>query len=127
MDDSKNAWLRVGLNFAAAGDKLKTHAKAAAEEASGSDQDQAAVVDALNALGKAMNQAANSVTSAVKDPEVRDQLSQALNSVGEALTVTFADVGDRVGDKVKDTFGRGSTDQSDAGPSDRPPSAPPPA
>ena len=122
MDDSKNAWLRVGLNFAAAGDKLKTHAKAAAEEVS-SDQDQAAVVDALNTLGKAMNQAANSVTNAVKDPEVRDQLTQALNSVGEALTVTFADVGDKVGDKVKDTFGRGSG-QTDSGPADSGPADP---
>jgi hypothetical protein len=108
MNDSKNAWMRVGLNFAAVGDKLRTHAQDAKAEAAGSEADQAAVVDALNTLGKAMNQAANSMTSAVKDPEVRDQLTQALNSVGDALTATFADVGDRVGDRVKDTFGRGA-------------------
>jgi hypothetical protein len=111
MDDSKNAWARVGLNFAAVGDKLRTHAKAAKDEAVGSEEDQAAVVDALNTLGKAMNQAASSVSNAVKDPEVRDQLTQALNSVGDALTATFADVGDKVGDRVKDTFGRGSDDR----------------
>jgi hypothetical protein len=116
MDDSKNAWMRVGLNFAAVGDKLKTHASEAKESATGSEADQAAVVDALNTLGKALNQAANSVTNAVKDPDVRDQLTQALNSVGDAVTATFADVGDKVGDKVKDTFGRGS---------DEPPSSPP--
>jgi hypothetical protein len=108
MDDSKNAWMRVGLNFAAVGDKLRTHAQDVKAEATGSEADQAAVVEALNTLGKAMNQAATSVTNAVKDPEVRDQLTQALNSVGDALTATFADVGDKVGDRVKDTFGRGS-------------------
>lgn len=106
MDDSKQAWMKVGLQFAAAGDKLRTHAKEAAAEAGGTEPDQAAVVEALNTLGKAMNQAASSVSNAVKDPEVRENLTQALNSVGEALTVTFADVGDKVGEKVKDTFGR---------------------
>jgi len=102
MDDSKNAWLRVGLQFAAAGDKLKEHAKQAASEAGGSDADQAAVVDALNTLGQAMHQAVSSVASAVKDPDVRDNLTQAFNAMGDAMNVTFADVGD----KVKDAFDR---------------------
>jgi len=105
-DDSKQAWTKVGLHFAAAGDKLRSHAKAAGEstkpEDAGSDRDQAAVVDALNTLGKAMNQAVASLTGAVKDPEVRTDLTNALNSMGEALNVTIADVGDKVGDKVSD-------------------------
>jgi hypothetical protein len=105
-DDSKQAWMKVGLHFAAAGDKLRSHAKAATEaakhESAGGDPDQAAVVDALNTLGKAMNQAVTSLTGAVKDPEVRDNLTNALNSMGEALNVTIADVGDKVGDKVSD-------------------------
>ena len=106
MDDSKQAWTKVGLQFAAAGDKLRAHAKRVASEAGGSESDQAAVVEALNTLGKAMNQAVSSVSSAVKDPEVRDNLTQAFNSMGDAMNVTFADVGDKVGDKVKDVFGR---------------------
>jgi hypothetical protein len=114
MDDSKNAWLRVGLQFAAVGDKLKDHAKQTASEASGSDADQAAVVDALNTLGKAMNQAVNSVSNAVKDPEVRDNLTQAFNAMGDAMNVTFADVGDKVGDKVKDVFGSRKDPKPDA-------------
>jgi hypothetical protein len=120
-DDSKQAWMKVGLHFAAAGDKLRSHAKAASEaaknERGGDDPDQAAVVDALNTLGKAMNQAVSSLTDAVKDPDVRDNLTNALNSMGEALNVTIADVGDKVGDtvsdvgtkvgdKMKDTFGK---------------------
>ena len=112
-DDSKNAWMRVGLHFAAAGDKLKTHAKAVADEAKGSDEDQAAITDALNTLGKAMNQAVQSVGNAVKDPDVRDSLTEALNSMGDAMNVTFGEVGNKVGDKVadvgskvKDTFGK---------------------
>ena len=120
-DDSKQAWMKVGLHFAAAGDKLRSHAKAASEaaksERGGDGPDQAAVVDALNTLGKAVNQAVSSLSGAVKDPEVRDNLTEALNSMGEAMNVTFADVGDKVGDKVadvgskvsdkmKDTFGK---------------------
>jgi|1185.fasta_scaffold156296_2 predicted dienelactone hydrolase len=116
-DDSKNAWMRVGLHFAAAGDKLKTHAKAVAEEAKGSDEDQAAITDALNTLGKAMNQAVKSVGNAVQDQEVRDSLTAALNSMGDAMNTSFgdagtkvgdtvADVGAKVSDKVKDTFGK---------------------
>jgi hypothetical protein len=120
--DSKQAWMKVGLQFAAAGDKLKSHAKQAASDVKrgGADDDgpdQAAVVEALNTLGKAVNQAATSLSGAVKDPEVRDNLTQALNSMGEAMNVTFGDlgdkfggkvqdVGDKVGDKVKDVFGR---------------------
>jgi hypothetical protein len=104
-DDSKQAWMKVGLHFAAAGDKLRDHAKAVGEAAKrepGADPDQAAVVDALNTLGKAMNQAVTSLTDAVKDPEVRDNLTNALNSMGEALNVTIADVGDKVGDTVSE-------------------------
>jgi enamine deaminase RidA (YjgF/YER057c/UK114 family) len=120
-DDSKQAWMKVGLQFAAAGDKLRNHAKAAGEAAKpGADPDgpdQAAVVEALNTLGKAVNQAVSSLSDAVKDPEVRDNLTGALNSMGDAMNVTFGDVGDKVSDtvadvgnkvseKVKDTFGR---------------------
>ncbi len=111
-DDSKQAWTKVGLHFVAAGDKLREHARAAASGAKasgGTDSpgpDQAAVTDALNTLGQALNQVVSSVGGAVKDPEVRDNLTQALNSMGEAMNVTFGDVGDKVGDKVKDVFGR---------------------
>jgi hypothetical protein len=108
-DDSKQAWMKVGLHFAAAGDKLRTHAKAAGEAAKTAPvdgPDQAAVVDALNTLGKALNQAVNSVSGAVKDPEVRDNLTEALNSMGEAMNVTFGDVGEKVGDKVADVGGK---------------------
>ncbi len=111
-DDSKQAWVKVGMHFAAVGDKLRGHAKQVGEEVKGTGEspDQAAVVDALNTLGKAMNQAVSSLGSAAKDPEVREGLTEALNSMGEAMNVTFADVGDKVGDKVKDVFGRKPTD-----------------
>ncbi len=111
-DDSKQAWAKVGMHFAVVGDKLRGHAKQAGEAVNGESSDgpdQAAVVDALNTLGKAMNQAVSSLESAVKDPEVRDNLTEALNSMGEAMNVTFADVGDKVSDKVKDVFGRKPT------------------
>jgi hypothetical protein len=111
-DDSKQAWMKVGLHFAAVGDKLRGHAKQVGEEVKGGSDDapdQAAVVDALNTLGQAMNQAVSSLGNAAKDPDVRDGLTEALNSMGEAMNVTFGDVGDKVGEKVKDVFGRKPT------------------
>jgi hypothetical protein len=108
--DSKQAWTKVGLHFAAAGDKLRAHAKQAASDVKGGTDDegpdQAAVVEALNTLGKAMNQAVSSVSGAVKDPEIRESFTEALNSMGEAMNVTFADVGDKVGDRVQDVGGK---------------------
>ena len=107
-DDSKQAWMKVGLHFAAAGDKLRTHAKAAGEATRGRTDDgpdQAAVVDALNTIGRAIDQAVSSVSGAVQDPEVRDGLKGALNSMGEALNETFTDAGD----KLKDAFAKKSS------------------
>ena len=69
-DDSKQAWMKVGLQFAAVGDKLRGHAQAVGDEVKGGggdSADQAAVVDALNTLGKAMNQAVSSIGNAAKD------------------------------------------------------------
>jgi hypothetical protein len=103
-DEGKQAWMKVGLHFAAVGDKLKEHGKRAAGDSPGTepdDVDQAAVVDALNTIGRAIDQAVSSVTGAVKDPEVRDGLKGALNSMGDALNETFADAGDSAGDKLK--------------------------
>lgn len=117
MDDSKQAWQTVGAHFASLGARLAQHAKTAAGEAPESSPDQAAVVEALNTLGRAIDQAVSGAQNAVKDPETRDELRGALDAMGEALTVTFAEVGEKVGDalkdtgskagdKVKDTFGR---------------------
>ncbi len=104
-DEGKQAWTKVGLHFAAVGDKLKEHAKLAAGESATAgepgDVDQAAVVEALNTIGRAIDQAVSSVSGAVKDPEVRDGLKGALNSMGDALNETFADAGDTAGDKLK--------------------------
>ncbi len=103
-DEHKQAWMKVGLHFAAVGDKLKEHGKRAAGEVSSTepdDVDQAAVVEALNTIGRAIDQAVTSVSGAVKDPEVRDGLKGALNSMGDALNETFADAGDSAGDKLK--------------------------
>jgi hypothetical protein len=103
-DEGKQAWMKVGMHFAAVGDKLKEHGKRAAGEPAASkpdDVDQAAVTDALNTLGRAIDQAVSSVSGAVKDPEVRDGLKGALISMGDALNETFADAGDTAGDKLK--------------------------
>jgi hypothetical protein len=103
-DEGKQAWMKVGLHFAAVGEKLKEHGKRATGDSPASkpdDVDQAAVTDALNTLGRAIDQAVSSVSGAVQDPEVRDGLKSALDSMGEALNESFADAGDTAGDKLK--------------------------
>lgn len=103
-DESKQAWMKVGMHFAAVGDKLKEHGKRAAGDDSATKQgdvDQAAVTQALDTLGRAIDQAVSGVSSAAKDPEVRDGMKGALNAMGDALNETFAGAGDSAGDKLK--------------------------
>ena len=101
-DDSKQAWMQVGLHFAAAGDKLQTHAKAATERGQGGGrrgpgrghrraQHARQGDEPGGQLGE--QRGARTRRSATASP-------QALNSMGDALNVTFADAGDKVGDKV---------------------------
>jgi ABC-type transporter Mla subunit MlaD len=111
--DSKQEWSEVGEHFNALGEKLKAHGKQDAGEAPASVPDQAAVTEALNTLGRAIDQAVSSASSAVKDPAMRDDLRNALNSMGDALNSSFADMGETLGDtlktagdKVKDALGR---------------------
>ena len=101
MDDSRQQWDQVGEHFTALGHKLSAHAKAAKGAAGDAMPDQSAIVEALNGLGKAIDQAVGVAGDAVKDPEIRDGLRNALNAMGEALNTTIADVGDKVGDKIK--------------------------
>ena len=101
MDDSKQQWDQVGERFTALGKQLSAHAKAAKGAAGDAMPDQKAIVEALNGLGKALDQAVGVAGGAVKDPAIRDGLKNAFNAMGEALNTTFADVGDKVGDKIK--------------------------
>jgi hypothetical protein len=102
MDDSKRAWTEVGLRFGALGGRIREHYEKAAGEAPESAPDQAAVAQALDTLGRAVQQVVDSVGDAVKDPAVRDELKDAFGAMGSAMEATIADVSETVGDKVKD-------------------------
>lgn len=106
MDESKQAWAKVGEQFSAVGARLKEHVKQpGSATASDAEQDHAAVVEALNKLGRALDDAVDRVGGAVKDPGVRDHLRQALNAMGEAVNTTLGEVGDRAGERVRRAFG----------------------
>lgn len=51
------------------------------------------VKDAFSTLAEAWSQVATSVTSALKDPDVRDQLKKAASSFAAALGTTISDLG----------------------------------
>ncbi|HZJ26078.1 MAG TPA: hypothetical protein VFF40_03535 [Acidimicrobiia bacterium] len=108
MGESRRAWSKVGEHFGSLGDNLKGHGAKAASEAAAGKPDTAAITEAFNALGQAIDKAAASVAGAVKDPAVRADAKNALNAMGDALNVTFAEAGDTVGEKVKSTFGSGA-------------------
>ena len=55
----------------------------------------------VDETGSGASARALDILEAVKDPEVREGLKGALNSMGDALNETFAEAGDTAGDKLK--------------------------
>ena len=97
MEEAKAAWEEVGSQFAGLGVKLKEHF------ARGDDDDSTersgavakdAMRDALRKLGAALEDAAEAVSDAAKDPAITDDVRKVAQSVVHAFQSTFADVSD---------------------------------
>lgn len=83
-------WDTVSSEFSDLRDRLKATYRQAADDRGPSEDD---VKDAFSTLADAWSQVATSVTSALKDPDVRDQLKQAASSFAAALGTTISDLG----------------------------------
>jgi hypothetical protein len=102
MAESKANWDQVGEDFKALGRQVKQHydqrprpEPAAGQEGAAPSTDRRKVDDALEKLREALDQAFSALGDAVRDPEVGAQTKKAAESLGDALTATFAEAGER--------------------------------
>lgn len=91
--EQPDPWAEAGRRWASISDKLKEHYRGlAGEDGPGEDE----IKSALDTLGEAARTVADSVGSAMKDPEVREQVKDAAASFVTALGQTFSQLGDEL-------------------------------
>jgi hypothetical protein len=88
MSESKAKWDEVGDRFGALGRKLKDHYDANTN----AGPEQAKVHDALRQIGDALDAGFTAIGESLRDVQMRDELKQAGNAIGEALNASLADV-----------------------------------
>lgn len=89
-EEATDPWDRVGSEFSDLREKLKQTYRQAADETGPTETE---VKDAFATISSAWSQVASSVASALKDPDVRDQLRQAASSFASALSTTISGLG----------------------------------
>jgi hypothetical protein len=130
MSDTGSAWKEAGDRFAALGASLKRHY----DERAGSDpgaggQD---LGEAARRFARAVQDAADSLGAATRDPLVKEDARRVGTSLAEALSVTFAEVSEDLHRMAQDQprsddstgppgapDGDGGTDDDTTRPSDR--------
>lgn len=91
--EQQDPWAEAGRRWASISDKLKEHYRGlAGDEGPGEDE----IKSALDTLGDAARTVADSVGSAMKDPQVREQVKDAAASFVTALGQTFSQLGDEL-------------------------------
>lgn len=89
-ENEADPWDTLSSEFGDLRDRLKETYRQAADDSGPSEND---VKDAFATLAGAWSQVATSVTSALKDPDARDQLKQAASSFAAALGTTISELG----------------------------------
>jgi hypothetical protein len=92
-NDGTDPWAEAGRRWSSIGEKLRDQYRELADEGGPSEDE---VRSALETLGDAARAVADSVGSAMKDPEVRDQVKDAAASFVTALGQTFSQLGDEL-------------------------------
>jgi predicted trehalose synthase len=100
--DNKQAWDRVGQDFTELGHHLKRHYGQQAEAEKPAPEDRRKVDAALRQLTESLDQIFTALGDAIRDPEFGEQAKKTANSLGDALSSTFADAGQRLRSKSKD-------------------------
>ena len=83
-------WDTASSEFTGLGRRLKDTYRRVADERGPSEQE---IKDAFATLTGAWDQVAESVSSALKDPEVRQNLKDAASSIASALGTTITELG----------------------------------
>ena len=99
MADSKKAWDQVGQDFTDLGQHVKRHYEQQARAGQPAPEDRRKVETALRQLRDSLDQAFTSLGDAIRDPQFVEQVKKTADSLGDALSYTFTQVGQRFGSK----------------------------
>lgn len=95
--DTKKAWADTADHLTSLGLKLKLHF-----EQAGVDQPRTGeLTAALQQLGTAIERTFSAIGDTVNDPAVRDDVSQAAESLAEALADTVSEAGQELAEAAK--------------------------
>lgn len=94
MADSKAAWDAVGESFSALGRSLREHYDT--RVAAGSAADRSQIDEALETLADALERAVEAVGDSLRDTAVHAEARKAVASLGDALAVTFGEIGEQI-------------------------------
>jgi hypothetical protein len=94
MADSKQAWDQVGRDLSDLGRRVRQHYQQPGP-GQAAPADRRKVEDALRELRDSLEQAFTALGDAVRDPEFGAQTKKAADSLSDALSATFAEVGER--------------------------------
>jgi Flp pilus assembly pilin Flp len=95
MADSRQAWDQVGEDFTDLGQHVKRHYQEQTQAGQPAPEDRRKVEAALRQLRDSLDQAFTALGDAIRDPEFGEQAKKAANSLGDALSSTFTEVGQR--------------------------------
>jgi hypothetical protein len=90
-DGEPDPWDTVSSEFGSLGDRLKTTYRRVASDKGPSEEE---IKEAFTTLVGAWDQVAESVSTALRDPETREHLKKAASSFAAALGTTISDLGD---------------------------------
>ena len=91
--EQPDPWAEAGRRWASISEKLKDHYRGLAGEDGPGEEE---IKSALDTLGDAARAVADSLGSAMRDPEVREQVKDAAASFVTALGQTFSQLGDEL-------------------------------
>lgn len=97
-ESAVDPWTAFQGEFTALGDKLKDTYRKVADDTAPSEDD---IKDAFATLAGAWNQLAGSVSSALKDPEVRQHLKDAGSAFATAVGRTVTELGAELSEHVR--------------------------
>ena len=91
MTPAKESWREVGDILDGLGLKLKVHFEKAQSEVEGEH-----VRDAVEAAGAGVQRAFDALGEAVRDPAIKEDVRRAAASLSDAVSNTFAELGDQL-------------------------------
>lgn len=102
MAGSTEAWDEVGERFAALGRiYAERYRKRGEELGTVSEEERRALEEAAKNVTRHLDQAFTSLGETIRDPEAKEGLKEAAKAFGDALSVTFDEVGDEIRKRIR--------------------------